>query len=360
MNRKNILLITTGGTIASVNNGNGLTPGISTEEMLSYVPNTHERCYVNHIDLFNIDSTDVNSVHWISITECIRDNYEAYDGFVITHGTDTLSYTSAVLSHMITGLNKPVIITGSQHPINEEGTDAVKNLHDAFTCACDDRLSGVLVVFAGRVIAGDCAKKIHTRSIEAFVSVNRDDVATVDNNIIMLTSNRSQNEVKTQVMLTQKHNNTMNVSDIEINDIVMSTIRTNNAVNTCEIDINNEIMSTSNIPTFNLTLNTNIFVLKLVPGINADILPLIFEHYDGIIIECPGIGGVPDYITDKLCKLIKTHPSINISFCSQAIYGGTDLSVYEVGRRISHLPNVHVADLDTLENIYAKMVCLDI
>ena len=109
---KKILLIATGGTIASKRSQTGLTPQITPEELLSYVPDVRDICQVETIQLLNLDSTNIEPEHWKKMTECIRDNYEAYDGFVLAHGTDTMAYTAAALSYMIQNSRKPIVITG--------------------------------------------------------------------------------------------------------------------------------------------------------------------------------------------------------------------------------------------------------
>ena len=141
---KNILLIATGGTIASKDNGNGLTPSIDVNVLLDYIPVIRQKCHVTGVSLMNIDSSNMDTSHISSISECIMNNYNDYDGFVITHGTDTCAYTAAALSYQLINLSKPVILTGSQLPIDVEKTDAVMNLTNAFIYSCED-ISGVFL-----------------------------------------------------------------------------------------------------------------------------------------------------------------------------------------------------------------------
>lgn len=102
---KNILLIATGGTIASKDNGNGLTPSIDVNVLLDYIPVIRQKCHVTGISLMNIDSSNMDTSHISSISECIMNNYNDYDGFVITHGTDTCAYTAAALSYQLINLS---------------------------------------------------------------------------------------------------------------------------------------------------------------------------------------------------------------------------------------------------------------
>ena len=121
---KKLLLLATGGTIASVEGKEGLVPGMTAEELLKYFENPSQSVDVTCQILMNRDSTNMQPEHWAKMAEAIALHYDQYDGFVITHGTDTLGYTSAALSYMLQGLQKPVVITGSQVPISFKKTDA--------------------------------------------------------------------------------------------------------------------------------------------------------------------------------------------------------------------------------------------
>ena len=125
---KQILLIATGGTIASKSTARGLAPQISAEEIIGYIPSAKEFCQIDTAAPFNLDSTNVNSRHWLELARLIEKKYEYYDGFVICHGTDTMAYTAAALSYLIQNNRKPVVITGAQRPIDLPITDARSNL----------------------------------------------------------------------------------------------------------------------------------------------------------------------------------------------------------------------------------------
>jgi len=165
---KKILLISTGGTIASTISENGLTPTIKPDEMLNYLKNIDELCEIDTYQLLNIDSTNIQPEHWLEIVDFIKEKYDLYHGFVITHGTDTLAYTSAALSYLIQNIDKPIILTGSQKPINLDTTDAKKNLKDAIRFALEDDVKGVYIVFDGKGIVGTRARKTRTKSFNAF------------------------------------------------------------------------------------------------------------------------------------------------------------------------------------------------
>ena len=161
---KKILLIATGGTIASQLGAEGMIPSIQANGLLKYVPEVLEICQPSTVQIYNIDSTNVTPAHWIQLAQTIQDNYDEFDGFVVCHGTDTMSYTAAIISYMVQHSPKPIVFTGSQQPIDREDTDARINLRDSFLYAASDDASDVVIVFQGKVIAGTKAKKIRTKS----------------------------------------------------------------------------------------------------------------------------------------------------------------------------------------------------
>lgn len=124
---KKILFIATGGTIASAKTENGLTPAITSEELLNAVPQVKNLCAVDTVQPYSLDSTNMCWKQWIHVAEIIRDSYAKYDGFVIVHGTDTLSYAAATLSYLIQKNEKPVVLTGAQKSIEVPDGDARRN-----------------------------------------------------------------------------------------------------------------------------------------------------------------------------------------------------------------------------------------
>ncbi len=132
---KKILLIATGGTIASKYTKDGLSPQISAEELLSYIPAASAFCTIDTLQPFSLDSTNISPQHWIQLAALIEKKYEFYDGFVICHGTDTMAYTAAALSYLIQNNRRPVVITGAQKPIDLAITDARSNLLDSLRFA---------------------------------------------------------------------------------------------------------------------------------------------------------------------------------------------------------------------------------
>lgn len=279
---KHILLIATGGTIASGNSENGLTPQISSEELLSYVPAAREFCTIDAVQILNIDSTNLQPEHWLLMARTVRENYDKYDGFVVCHGTDTMAYTSSALSYLIQNSPKPIIITGAQKPISMEITDAKTNLLDSLRFAAYPDAHGVTIVFNGKIIAGTRAKKVHSKSFNAFDSINFPVLATIRNNKIV-------HYVK----------------------------------DSCPCSY----------PAFYSDINPKVCLVKLIPGMEPDLLPWIGEHYDAVIIESYGVGGLPsapdrDFLKE-VDKLIADGKIVVMT--TQVMYEGSDMEVYEVG-----------------------------
>ena len=279
---KHILLIATGGTIASKSTENGLAPQISSEEMLDYVPAAREFCTIDAIQILNIDSTNLQPEHWLLMARTVRENYDKYDGFVICHGTDTMAYTSSALSYLIQNSPKPIIITGAQKPISMEVTDAKTNLLDSLRFAACPDAHGVCIVFNGKVIAGTRAKKVHSKSFNAFDSINFPALATIRNNQI-------EHYIK----------------------------------ESCPCSY----------PAFYTDINPRVCLIKLIPGMDPELLTWVGEHYDAVIIESYGVGGLPsgehrDFLSE-VDKLIADGKIVVMT--TQVMYEGSDMEVYEVG-----------------------------
>lgn len=281
--KKNILLIATGGTIASKNSDHGLAPLIRAEEILSYIPDVYQICSPAAVQICNIDSTNMEPCHWKLLVDTVRSNYGDYDGFVVAHGTDTMAYTAAALSYMVQNSNKPIVITGAQKSIDLEITDAKSNLLDSFCYAADEKSQGVQIVFGGKVIAGTRAKKIRSKSYNAFDSIDFPFLAMIQDGRIM-----------------------RYIPAVPYGEPV----------------------------TFYENMNDNIFLLKLVPGISPKGLRFLFEQYDAIIVESFGVGGIPASISDIFYELHGKYPEKLIILATQVAHEGSDMTVYEVGNRI--------------------------
>lgn len=305
---KKILLIATGGTIACKRTLNGLTPLITSDDLIAFVPQTKEFCRTDAVQLLNLDSTNIRPEHWLMIAKCVRENYPRYDGFVICHGTDTMAFTAAALSYLIQNSPKPVVITGAQRPIDMEDTDARMNLFDSLCYACCDRAHGVSIVFDGNVIAGTRARKMRTKSYNAFSSINFPYIAA---------------------------------------------IREGHIVHYITEEI-------SGCPAFYDRLCGNVFLLKLIPGLSPDILAMAGENYDAVIIESFGVGGLPYSGEDGKESFLSIARQLMekgklVVMATQVIHEGSDLGVYAVGREAEQLGLLETGDM-TLEAAVTKVM----
>ena len=301
--KKKVLLIATGGTIASKRSQNGLKPQITPEELVSYIPQVKEFCEVETIQLLNLDSTNVEPAHWKMMVTTIKKHYDLYDGFVIAHGTDTMAYTAAALSYMVQNSPKPIVITGAQKPIDMEITDAKSNLLDSFLYASDSSSQGVQIVFDGKVIAGTSAKKVRSKSYNAFSSIDFPSLAVIQDGQIMryIPMLPFEEEVR-----------------------------------------------------FYTQMNENIFLLKLIPGISTQMLTYIFSHYDAIIVESFGVGGIPMSIQKTFYDLCSQYPEKTIIMATQVAHEGSDMTVYEVGNEMKTMCSFLESYDMTLESVIAK------
>jgi L-asparaginase len=180
-----LLLITTGGTIAGIVAGDQYSahqlPGHGLMDQLETTladiqrNNAQNRgVVIEPLDLFNLDSSDVRPENWKQIVAAIQDNYDGYDAFVVTHGTNTLGYTCAALSFAFESIGKPVILTGAQVPHGWPGSDAQMNLENAVRVAAltdaPGPLRGVVCVFGSHIITGTRVKKNTEFDYDAFQS----------------------------------------------------------------------------------------------------------------------------------------------------------------------------------------------
>lgn len=179
MGRK-VLLITTGGTIAQSKAESGIASndsGKNASTLLSHIIDKKEEYHIDTIetiDAYQIDSSNVTPDRWKKLIDTIYENYENYNAFIITHGTNTLGYTCAALAFGLGQISKPVILTGSQVPYGDFGSDAETNLENAFRVAAQSRtvIKGVIAVFGSHIITGSRVKKTTEFEYDAFKTFN--------------------------------------------------------------------------------------------------------------------------------------------------------------------------------------------
>ena len=278
---------------------NGLAPGLTPNDILACIPQVKHVCGVETLQVCNIDSTNVTPEHWKLMVEAVEKHYDAYDGFVICHGTDTLAYTAAALSYMIQNSPKPIVVTGAQKPINMDVTDAKTNLLDSFIYAADDDSEDVSIVFDGKVIIGTRAKKERAKSYNAFSSINFPYPAVIQDGQVIryIPPVRHKGEVR-----------------------------------------------------FYHDMKDSVYVLKLVPGMRSGVLTQILEQYDCVVIESFGVGGLPDSITAEVYEGMKKWKKEGklIVMTTQVVSEGSNMTVYEVGKKVKQ-------DFDLLEAYYLTL-----
>ncbi len=303
---KKILMIATGGTIASQSGSEGMIPQIQAEELLKCVPEVFDICQPSAIQIYNIDSTNVTPVHWIQLATTIKENYDEYDGFVVCHGTDTMSYTAAMISYMVQHSPKPIVFTGSQKPIDKEDTDGRINLRDSFLYAASDKASDVVIVFQGNVIAGTRAKKIRTKSYNAFTSVDFPNLAVIRDGRII------------QYITTPKQEK----------------------------------------PDFYLELNEKVALLTLTPGVKGEILDAYFRCHDAVVLSGYGTGGIPEGDYYGFYEVIERWENKGkiLVVTTQVQQEGSDMNVYQVGRGLKNRFELLESYSMTYESIITKLM----
>lgn len=306
---KKILMIGTGGTIACKQTDSGLTPGLTAEDVLAYIPAVEKVCQVETIQVMNIDSSNMTPVLWKDIVNAIEENYANYDGFVVCHGTDTLAYTSAALSYMIQNSAKPIVVTGSQKPISKDVTDAKTNLLDSFIYASDDESQNVSIVFDGKVICGTRAKKERAKSYNAFSSINFPYLAVIQDGIII----RYIPEVPVR-----------------------------------------------GIPSFYYDMSDKVTLLKLYPGMKPEVLSYLFENYDIVVIESFGVGGMPETLMETFYEEMEKWKGTDklAVMTTQVANEGSNMTIYEVGRQVKQDFHMIESYDMTLEATMTKLMWL--
>ncbi len=295
---KKILMLATGGTIASRAGDKGMVPQSAPPELLGALEKFREYYDITYKVILNLDSSNIQAEEWRLIARSIYDALPDYDGIVITHGTDTMAYTASAVTFMLQNLHKPVVFTGSQIPIGSPLSDAQSNLATALA-AIDHDVTGVTIAFNHKLMRGCRAVKVRTMGFDAFESVN------------------SQNR-----------------GEFFADGIRLVTERFPLRGERCELksDICNEV-----------------FLLKLIPGTNPEIFGrLRGMGYRGIVLETFGAGGL-HYQRRDLSAPIKrlVDDGIPVVVCSQCLYEKSDFSLYEVGRKVLATGAIQSLDMTT-------------
>ncbi len=316
--RARILLFYTGGTIGMIKDfETGALKAFDFDDLLKHVPEL--KLLEHEIDTYSfdepIDSSNINPIHLARIASVIEKNYEHYDGFVILHGSDTMAYSASALSFMLENLAKPVIFTGSQLPIGDLRTDAKENLITAIQLA-GLRHDGKMVItevglyFEYKLYRGNRSTKINSEHFRAFASPNYPPLAVSGVNL------------KVDYALLKKANQKKN---LEVHQ----------------------------------TLNDNIAILKLFPGINKQVVAAFFaaEGLQGVILETFGSGNasMEMWFINALKAAIKK--GIYIANITQCQGGSVAMGHYETSTRLKEIGLISGKDLTT-EAAVAKMMYL--
>ena len=298
---KQVLLIATGGTIACRETENGLSPALTGAELLDLLPELKQICEVAVCDLMNLDSTDLTAADRMRIAHTAWDHYARYDGFVVAHGTDTLAYTAALLHHASPNLDKPLVLTGSMLPMGVSGSDAPRNLLDAFRVAAAG-CGGVLAVLHGKIILGNHVFKWHSFETDAFISAGAPLAGTVDGT--------------GQVHLDAP-----------------------------------PVLSGS--PALVEQIDPRVLLVKLTPDLEPDFFTAL-HGYPKVILEAFGAGGIPQRLEQAVRSLMESGTRVYLT--TQCTEGGVDLHKYAVGRRAEAMGAIPLG-ARTTEDALAAVMC---
>lgn len=286
------------------------------DELLSTFPELSRLAYLAFYKLSNIDSSNVQPKHWIKIAEKIYENYEKYDGFIVTHGTDTMTYTASALSFALRALNKPVVLTGAMKAPREEGSDAKDNLFNSIKVASSN-LNEVCICFDNQVYRGNRAKKVRNEATK----ITNEDLKTY----------------------------------ASINFPLLGKIRKGKLV------LNENVKKPSNNGT--LALHTDIasavLSVKLFPGFNSKVLGTLSKDIHGVVIEAFGPGNAPfieSDILDTLKKLVSSGVAVVVA--TQCPFGEVDMNMYEVGRKLEEVGVISAKDMTSECTIVKLMFAL--
>ena len=300
--KKHILLLTTGGTIASMPGGDGLVPhrsGVMDRE-ISQLRGYYD---ITVRDAMCLDSSNIRPEQWQQIARHIFAAVNDFDGIVVSHGTDTMAYTASAVTFMLPGVQIPVVFTGSQVPLADVLSDGPDNLRTAFAMAASGK-GGVFLAFNRRVMRGCRAVKVRASGFNAFESINARYVGTVSNRGLEL-SVPPQTPVE---------------------------------------------------PSLKDAISEKVFLLKLTPGLSPDIFDaLVKMGYKGIVMEAFGLGGV-NVLGQGLSGIQRAiEQGVSVVVTTQCLYDSSDLRVYQVGNQLLELGVIQGRDM-TSEAAMTKLM----
>lgn len=282
-----IAWLTTGGTIACQQDQQGLTPRLDGRQLRALLGSLIDQYEIEIMDLFALDSSNIQPEEWQRIAGQIADLVQKgkVDGVLLTHGTDTMAYTAAALSFMLENVPFPVVLTGSQLPLNHPLSDGPENIRTALAMAASGK-PGVYIAFNRTIMLGTRAVKVRTTHFQAFESVNEKNAGWIDSR------------------------------GLNIRESVLPSLH----------------------GSFRLRpqLCQNVVLIKLIPGMDPRLFDALMQmKVQGVVIEAFGIGGLSFVRRDLSAKLRQmTEQGITVVVCSQCLYEPSDFSVYEVGQKV--------------------------
>lgn len=304
----NILLIYTGGTIGMIKDPKtGVLRSFDFDNLLDKIPELKLlACTIETLSFDEpIDSSNMSPEYWVQMVEIIESKYATFDGFVILHGSDTMSYTASALSFMLENLAKPVILTGSQLPIGDLRTDAKENLITSIQIASMQEkeqpvIKEVCLYFEYKLYRGNRTTKINAEHFEAFASLNYPDL--VESGVHL--------KVNKEYLLTPNLGMPLKVHKI---------------------------------------LNTNVAIIKLFPGISENVMRSIFStpNLEGVILETYGAGNTTNrlWFINMLKQYInKGIHIINVTQCSG---GSVIMGQYETSMQLKDMGVISAGDMTT-------------
>lgn len=303
---KQIKLISTGGTIACIPGETGLMPALTGSQLLEHTMISYDD--VDCVDLFNMDSSNIQPEEWRIIAQEVNKSVvEGYKGVIITHGTDTMAYTSSMLSFMLLNVPIPVVLTGAQQPIIYPDSDGRKNLRDALIAA-RAMAGGVYVCFDGALILGCRAVKTRTVSVNAFESINYPYIGTVVNGgYVELYPHRPRGEFH-----------------------------------------------------FFDGIDERVALVKLIPGASPALLDMLLNcDVKGAAVEAFGLGGVHNFRRDhaeSIKKLVKS--GIPVVLTSQCLYEASTPDLYAVSHALREAGVISASDMTTEAAVTKLMYAL--
>ena len=294
--KKHILLITTGGTIASVPGGEGLEPHRSDvmERELQMLRTYYD---ISVRDVMCLDSSNIRPEEWQFIATEIFEHREGFDGIVVSHGTDTMAYTASAVTFMLPNIDLPVVFTGSQLPLRDMLSDGPDNLRTAFAMAASGR-PGIFLAFDRKIMLGCRAVKVRASGFSAFESVNARYAGIVSN----------QGLVLDEQVLPNRQGEARLCTDV----------------------------------------SRDVFLLKLTPGLNPAIFDMLAAMgYKGIVVEAFGLGGFN--VLGKGLRGIRraVEDGVSVVVTTQCLYDSSDLRVYQVGNKLLDLGVIQARDMTT-------------